>query len=711
MVNNKGDYDMFQRLIKEKEDKKIYDTLHKNGIMEISKGIFSKCYKINNFDFIFTNTKEKELIYNQYTDLLTAFGPELHVQLNIYNRKINKEEKKKELYFPVMLDDMSPYRKQYNNWISANIDKEKQFQREIYLILTMEEESIEKAFCKYQKIDDLIDLFLKKMTCNNVRPLIKEEWEEFLLDITGNNKKTINLNTQKETTIYTRTEKIGNKCIKHFSFKNLIKNLDYNIINEIMEIDAERMVSLHFKSTNEHQKKPLMKESNYTSTDYILFDRALCSSVVTLFAEDELELKNQISNLKCEHLKQINKVDLTKILPIGVINSTTNRPISLNEARKLIPFSYMDPIQEKGGLCYGIHPLLGTSIILNRRMHKNRNGIILGNLGSGKTEIMKNEIKQVLLKTEDDVTIIDPWNEYSEIAEVFHGDIIRLGPDMDWHINPLDLHVDSNNFTDSLALQCDFITALYESTLGTNCRLSINEKSMIDRCVRILYKPYLIHMEELHKEDPGITCDVTASPTLKELRKILSDQSEEEGKKIAVGFEKLHFFDHKTNVKHKNKLTIYQSSCFQGDFTVSIMLTYLKAFWNHILTESHIAKYKWLYMDEIYPLMKSDFLTFYLSQIYKRGGVHWCIPTCATAYPNELLKSPIAASILNNCGTIMLLSQSKDTTKLYSELLDIPESLNPYITNVGPGQGLLYTGCSIVPFKQDRIININREHY
>ena len=698
---------MFKRFIK---GKKIYDTLHNNGIMEITRGLFSRCYKIDNIDFLLADSEEQELIYKRYMDLLTGFNSDIGIQINIYNRKIDKEKKNKEFRMPMKLDDLDFYRRQYNNWIEEHIDKEKQIQREIYLILTIKEDSLEKAFCRYHKIDSIVEALVKRITGYFIGPLIKEEWEKLLFDIYGkNNRNGLQYEKLKETTLVSNSGQIGNKYARHFVFKGLTDNCDYNLINEIMGIDAVRMINLHFKPTNKYQKKLLIKKANYTSTEYLAFDMALCNSVVTLFAENELDLKNQISNLKSDHLKQFNIATITTILPIGVINTTSNGLISMNDAGKLIPFSYMDSIQEKGGLCYGIHPLLETSIIFDRRIQKSGNGIILGNPGSGKTEIMKNEIKQVLLQTEDDVTILDPWNEYSEIAKAFHGDIIRLEPDSDWHINPLDLHVDNIGFTDPLALQCDFITGLYESTLDTNCRLSIYEKSIIDRCVRNLYRPYLKHMEELHKKDPTITCDVTASPTLKELRQILSDQPEEEGRKVALALEKLHAFDHKTNVQHNNRLTIYQSSYIQNDLAECIMLIYLNAYWNQILADRHIPKYKWLYIDEIYPFMKSYFSAFYLSQIYKRGRSQWCISTCPTAYPDGLLKSPIAVSILNNCDTIMLLNLSKDTRELFSNVLDIPLRLEPYITNVGPGQGLLYTGRSITPFKQERIININKE--
>ncbi|WP_097005338.1 VirB4-like conjugal transfer ATPase, CD1110 family [Lacrimispora amygdalina] len=702
---------MFQKLNKDKEIE-IYETLHNNGIMEIKRGLFSRCYKIDNIDFLLADLEEQMSIIKRYIDLLTGLAPDVCIQINIYNRKTNKEKKNKEIYMKMKLDDLNSYRKEYNNWIKEHIDKKKQVQREIYLILTIKEESVEKVLCRYYKIYSIVASLVNRITSYNMEPLKKEEWEELLLEICGKSIiKKQQPNKSKETSFVTvsNSGQIGNKYVRHFVFKGLTDNCNYNLINEIMEIDAVRMISLHFKSTNEYQKKLLIKKANYTSTEYLAFDRVLCNSVVTLFAENELDLKNQISNLKSEHLKQVNKVIITTILPIGTNKIKSKELISINEAGKLIPFSYKNSIQEKNGFCYGIHPLIDTPIIYDRRKHKNGNGIILGNAGSGKTEIMKNEIKQVLLQTEDDVTILDPWNEYSEIAKTFHGDIICLEPDSDWHINPLDLHVDNSGFTDPLALQCDFITGLYETTLDTNYRLSTYEKSIIDRCVWILYKPYLKHMEELHRKDPTITCDVAASPTLKDFREILFNQPEAEAKLIALTLEKLHVFDYKTNVLHKNRLTIYQCSYLWSDLEECVMLIYLNAYWNHILANNHISKYKWFYIDEIHPFMKSDSAISYLSQIYKRGRSQWCIPTCATACTDELLKSPITESILNNCDTIMLLNQSKETRKLFSDLLNIPLSLERYITNVGPWQGLLYTGRSITPFKQERIININKE--
>ena len=107
---------------------------------------------------------------------------------------------------------------------------------------------------------------------------------------------------------------------------------------------------------------------------------------------------------------------------------------------------------------------------------------------------------------------------------------------------------------DPVTLKSNFITSLCETAVGGRFGLSPNEKSIIDRCVRLIYKPYLEYMTT--GKDKSI--DVNKMPTLRDFYNLLMAQPEPEAQQIAFLLEiycagSLDSFVHRTNVNTKSK--------------------------------------------------------------------------------------------------------------------------------------------------------------
>ena len=62
-------------------------------------------------------------------------------------------------------------------------------------------------------------------------------------------------------------------------------------------------------------------------------------------------------------------------------------------------------------VCFLINALSNNLIMVDRKLLKNPNGLILGTPGSGKSFSSKREITNVFLVTEDDVLVCDPEDE------------------------------------------------------------------------------------------------------------------------------------------------------------------------------------------------------------------------------------------------------------------------------------------------------------
>ena len=75
--------------------------------------------------------------------------------------------------------------------------------------------------------------------------------------------------------------------------------------------------------------------------------------------------------------------------------------------------------------------------------------------------------------------------------QALHGQVIRISPVSDQYINPMDLNLNYSEEDNPLSLKADFILSLCELIVGGKNGLEPVEKTIIDRCVRLVYQEYL----------------------------------------------------------------------------------------------------------------------------------------------------------------------------------------------------------------------------
>lgn len=124
----------------------------------------------------------------------------------------------------------------------------------------------------------------------------------------------------------------------------------------------------------------------------------------------------------------------------------------------------------------------------NRKKLINGNGFIFGVPGSGKSFFAKQEMGSVFLNTDDDVIVIDPMNEYFDIAKTYGGAVVNLSAYTRNFVNPLEAdmaHTNEKGLREVIADKSEFMLSLCDQLLGN----ALNQKhhSIIDRCVRGLY--------------------------------------------------------------------------------------------------------------------------------------------------------------------------------------------------------------------------------
>lgn len=438
------------------------------------------------------------------------------------------------------------------------------------------------------------------------------------------------------------------------------------------------------------------------------------NAVIMHYADSKEELNKDTDSIKSlggryqvsiDKLLYQQEIGFRTALPLGRNDLTIERIMPADDVSLFIPFTSKE-LMQKGGMYYGLNAVSHNLLLFNRLNSKNQNGLILGQPGSGKSFSAKREMINVFLTTKDDIYVIDPESEYAYMTKLLNGSVIHLEAGSKVYINPFDMDVqyadeDGKTGTDPITMKSDYICMLCESAMGGKYEITNIQKSIIDRVVRKLYKPYLKHMRELNNS--SITCDTSASPTMEQFYMLLMEQDEPEAQNIALALEiyclgSFDTFAHKTNVDINNRFTVYDIKDIGNGMKEMGLQVCLNHIWNKIIDNQKQGKRTWFYIDEFHILTKTRSSAEFLQQVWKRARKWGGIPTAITQNVEDLLNSEESRAIINNCEFILMLSQSPIDRAALADMYHISDAQLNYITNSPPGQGLIYNGEGIIPF-------------
>ena len=304
-------------------------------------------------------------------------------------------------------------------------------------------------------------------------------------------------------------------------------------------------------------------------------------------------------------------------IPLGENLIPIQRGLTTSSTAIFIPFITQELFQRGAALYYGLNALSNNMILCDRKQLKNPNGLILGTPGSGKSFAAKREMTNAFLITDDDIIICDPEAEYFSLVQRLGGQVIRLSPagkGMDGkpqYVNPMDINLNYSEDDNPLALKSDFILSLCELVIGGKEGLQPVEKTVIDRAVRNVYRPFLA--------DP----DPAKMPILGDLYNELLKQPEPEAARIAAALElyvsgSLNVFNHRTNVELSNRLVCFDIKQLGKQLKKLGMLIVQDQIWNRVTINRAEKKSTRYYMDEFHLLLKEEQTAAYSVEIWKR---------------------------------------------------------------------------------------------
>ena len=383
---------------------------------------------------------------------------------------------------------------------------------------------------------------------------------------------------------------------------------------------------------------------------------------------------------------------LMSSVPIGLNQIEIQRGLTTSSTAIFIPFTTQELFQTgKEALYCGLNALSNNLIMVDRKFLKNPNGIIVGTPGSGKSFTAKREISNVFLVTDDDIIICDPESEYGTLVERLHGQIIHISPTSTDYVNPMDLNLNYSDDESPLSLKSDFILSLCELIIGGKEGLQPVEKTIIDRCVRNVYREYL--------NDPI----PEKMPILEDLYNELHRQEEKEAQYIATALEiyvtgSLNVFNHRTNIDVNNRVVSYDIKELGKQLKKIGMLIVQDAVWNRVTVNRNAQKSTRYYIDECHLLLKEEQTAAYMVEIWKRFRKWGGIPTGITQNVKDLLASKEIENILENSDYICMLNQASGDRQILAQKLNISPHQLSYVTHSGEGEGLLFYGSTILPF-------------
>ena len=398
-------------------------------------------------------------------------------------------------------------------------------------------------------------------------------------------------------------------------------------------------------------------------------------------------------NCALKRLDYQQEQGLMSSLALGQNQIEIQRGLTTSSTAIFVPFTTCELFQDGQALYYGLNAISSNLIMANRKLLKNPNGLFLGTPGSGKSFSAKREIVNVFLLTDDSIIIADPENEYGPLVKRFgkQGQVIDLSPTSSNYINPLDINLDYSDDENPITLKSDFVLSLCDLIIGGKDGLTPIEKTIIDRCTRLVYRDYL--------QDPRSE----NMPILGDLYELLRKQSEPEAQNIATALEiyvngSLNVFNHRSNID----MDSHRVLCFQlkslGKALKEIGLLIMQdAVWNRVTANREKHKTTWFYIDEFHLLLKGQTGAFSV-EIWKRFRKWGGIPSGLTQNVKDLLASREIENIFENSDFIYMLNQAQGDRQILAKQLGISPTQLSYVTHSGPGEGLLFFGNVIIPF-------------
>lgn len=414
-------------------------------------------------------------------------------------------------------------------------------------------------------------------------------------------------------------------------------------------------------------------------------------------------LESRLIYVKPALFQQLEGFEST--LPLGQDKLLVHTPLNSGPLSSIFPFTSAD-LTSDNGIMYGINRHNNTLVIFDRFSLENANMVIFAKSGSGKSYATKLEIIRLLMLGTD-VLVIDPENEYENLASAVGGSYFRISLASDHHINPFELPIipPDESPADVLRSHIVNLAGLLKIMLG---KISPEEDALLDRALSETYAS--------HDIVAGKDFSNAVPPLLEDLQKILENM--EGGRGIAERLYKYTsgsyagFTNQQTNIDIKNRLIVFSIRDLEDELRPIAMYIVLNFIWN--LIRANLKK-RVLIIDEAWVIMKHEDGATFLFGLVKRCRKYFMGVTTITQDVEDFLKSPYGRPIITNSSLQLLLKQAPSSLDLIAKTFNLTEGEKGLLLEAKVGEGLFFAGLNhvaiqIIPsYLEDKIVTTKPE--
>ena len=737
------------------QDTISYKEMRPDGICIVKDNYFTKTIQFYDINYQLARNEDKNIIFENYCNFLNYFDKSISVQLSFLNQTMDISDFEKSIAIKPQNDDFDGIRAEYTEMLKNQLARGNNgIVRKKYITFGIEADNIQNAKQRLERIEtDIINNFkilgVRAFSLNGMERL------ELLHSCFngGENKLNFSWNliyktglTTKDFIAPTSFNFSDGRCFRMggtigaVSFLHILApELTDEMLKNFLEIQSALSVNIHIKSIDQSEAIKMIKRK-ITDLDKMKieeqkkavragYDMDIIPSDINTFGIDAKKLLEDLQgrnermflvtvlimntaktkkalnsaifevqsiaqqrNCPLRRLDYQQEDGLMASVPIGINNIGIQRALTTSSTAIFVPFTTQELFSDSPEALYcGLNAISNNMIMVDRKMLKNPNGLILGTPGSGKSFSAKREMTNAFLVTNDDIYVCDPEAEYNPLIHALKGQVVKLSPTSKDYLNPLDININYSDEENPLALKSDFVLSFCELIIGGRDGLEPIEKTVIDRSVTRIYQKYF--------ENPT----PQNMPILEDLYEEIKKQPEQEAGRIASALElyvkgSLNVFNHHTNVDISNRIVCFDIKELGKQLKKLGMLVVQDQIWNRVTINRNEHKSTRYYCDEFHLLLKDEQTAAYSVEIWKRFRKWGGIPTGITQNVKDLLSSAEIENIFENSDYIYMLNQAQGDREILAKKLGISPQQLSYVTQSGAGEGLLFYGNTIIPF-------------
>ncbi len=123
-----------------------YRRMIEDGICEVSEGLYSKTFRFSDINYQIVEQEEQVNIFSRYCEMLNSCDSETSLQLNIINRKKDKQEFQREMSYELQDDQLDTYRQEMNQMLLEKVSEgNSSLIKEKYLTFTQKGKDLEQV--------------------------------------------------------------------------------------------------------------------------------------------------------------------------------------------------------------------------------------------------------------------------------------------------------------------------------------------------------------------------------------------------------------------------------------------------------------------------------------------------------------------------------------------------------------------------------------